>query len=390
LVFVVALAMFAVSGAEQALGQPPAANPPAPSPAAADPFAVPDGAPADLVQYLETLQTLRPTAMDPTSVAEFRGKLLNAALNAAERILAKKPTPEQAETAVSAKAGALAAMERLGDKEAGKRLAAFPAELRTAGLPQIARAVEAFLLESRLRRSRSLKPEEMAGLLEEVQKFLADTPLEKNDANLAMAAALAAERTGDRDLATKAYRELGKLLGASESKEIAGMGAMMAGAARRLNLVGQPMHVEGQSLDGQTLDWAKYRGKVVLIDFWATWCGPCLAEIPNIIKNYEAYHDRGFEVIGVSIDNNRQQLKSFLEERKLPWTILYDEDLGTKSLATHYGVFAIPAMILVGPDGKVVSTQVRGPQLEESLIQLLGPVKEKSEKPADGDEKRNP
>ncbi|MEN6495350.1 MAG: TlpA disulfide reductase family protein [Thermoguttaceae bacterium] len=115
-----------------------------------------------------------------------------------------------------------------------------------------------------------------------------------------------------------------------------------------------------------------------------------MAEIPNIVKNYEAYHDRGFEVIGVSIDNTRQQLKSFLEERKLPWTILYDEDLGTKSLATHYGVFAIPAMILVGPDGKVVSTQVRGPQLEESLAQLLGPVKEKSEKPADGDEKRNP
>lgn len=191
---------------------------------------MPDGDPADLVQYLETLQTLRPTAMDPTSVAEFRGKLLNAALNAAERILAKKPTPEQAETAVSAKAGALAAMERLGDKEAGKRLAAFPAELRTAGLPQIARAVEAFLLESRLRRSRSLKPEEMAGLLEEVQKFLADTPLEKNDANLAMAAAALPNGPATGTWPRKPTASWASCSAPSESKEIAGMGAMMAGA----------------------------------------------------------------------------------------------------------------------------------------------------------------
>ena len=79
---------------------------------------------------------------------------------------------------------------------------------------------------------------------------------------------------------------------------------------------------------------------------------PCLAELPSILKSYEVYHDRGFGVIGVSIDNDREQLKAFLDDRKLPWPVLYDAALGEKSLARHYGVFAIPAMMLVGRDGK--------------------------------------
>jgi len=113
----------------------------------------------------------------------------------------------------------------------------------------------------------------------------------------------------------------------------------------------------------------------ILVDFWATWCGPCVQELPNVQKQYTKYHAKGFEVVGVSLDEDRAMLEKFVADNKLPWPILFEKSEGEgwkHPLATYYGISGIPTVILIGRDGKVVSLDARGEKLGEQLDKLIG------------------
>ncbi len=140
-----------------------------------------------------------------------------------------------------------------------------------------------------------------------------------------------------------------------------------------MQLLGQPIEIHGQTLAGKEFDWKAYKGKVVLVDFWATWCGPCIGEIPNIKKMYAKYHKRGFDVVAVSIDKGKDAPLKFTEKEELPWTCLHDPSVGKgqKQLTEYYGIFAIPQAILVDRDGRVVSLHARGDELRELLETLI-------------------
>jgi thiol-disulfide isomerase/thioredoxin len=131
------------------------------------------------------------------------------------------------------------------------------------------------------------------------------------------------------------------------------------------------MELAGTRLDGTAFDAASLAGKVVLVDFWATWCGPCLQEIPNILAQYEKYHAQGFEVLAISLDESREDLDAFLAGRKLPWPILFSGKGWEDPLARSYGISGIPQLILVGRDGNVISTTARGERLGELLAGLF-------------------
>lgn len=127
-----------------------------------------------------------------------------------------------------------------------------------------------------------------------------------------------------------------------------------------------------KDLAGKPLSVAALKGKVVLIDFWATWCGPCRAELPNVIAAYSKYHDQGFEIIGVSLDSDREKLDDFLKkETGMSWPQFFDGQGWSNELAVKYGVESIPFTVLVGPDGKIIGTDLRGEKLGTAVASAL-------------------
>jgi thiol-disulfide isomerase/thioredoxin len=138
---------------------------------------------------------------------------------------------------------------------------------------------------------------------------------------------------------------------------------------------GEEVEVAGPTVQGPPFDLRRLRGKVVLVDFWATWCEPCVEELPHVRAVYDRYHAKGFEVVGVSLDNSRQRLEEFIREHKIPWPQVFFDYPGQRGwanpVAQRYGLHGIPAMVLVDPEGHVVPGNVRGEALGPAVARLL-------------------
>ena len=114
------------------------------------------------------------------------------------------------------------------------------------------------------------------------------------------------------------------------------------------------------------------RGKVVLIDFWASWCRPCRMESPNVVRAYKAYHDKGFEIFSVSLDQKREAWLQAIEADHLEWPNHVSDLRGWSSAGGRlYGIQSIPATVLVGPDGKILARNLRGQELENKLREIF-------------------
>lgn len=136
-------------------------------------------------------------------------------------------------------------------------------------------------------------------------------------------------------------------------------------------LKSKPLDLKFTAVDGREVDLSKMRGKVVLIDFWATWCGPCVAELPNVLKAYEELHPKGFEIVGISLDSDKGKLEAFVKDKGMEWPQFFDGKGWKNEIATTYDIHSIPAMWLVDQKGMVVDTAARG-GLADKVAKLLG------------------
>ena len=163
-------------------------------------------------------------------------------------------------------------------------------------------------------------------------------------------------------------RSLAKEIAASNASEETKTRA--EGLLTKLDALGKPLPIKFTAIDGREVDLAKLTGKVVLVDFWATWCGPCVAELPNVKEAYNKLHDKGFEIVGISFDKDKSALEKFVADREMKWPQYFDGKMWGNEYGQKYGINGIPSMWLVDKKGNLRDMNARG-ALEEKVAKLL-------------------
>ncbi len=156
-------------------------------------------------------------------------------------------------------------------------------------------------------------------------------------------------------------------------------GRRAAGALKRLGLVGKPFAIAGAGLSGKPVDTSKMVGKTVAVVFWSTLADPVRRDLPDMTKLYQKYHARGFEIVGVALDNSRERLDDFLKQNPSPWPQIFEPGSAAKEagmeknkFAIEYGLVSLPTIVLVDADGKVVNRNLRSAaDLERALGKIL-------------------
>ena len=372
---------------------------------------VPSGTPDELHSYMSELRSfsLR-TAKSAEEYYGFLKKKSASTIEAANKILEHaESTAEHKTSAVKDQMSAYYTNLHLGEKanEAMDSMKKLVEKVEKEDIyADIRKEVNAMHLNARITQMRNgignaekdIKAE-FETLHKDVNDYLAKTEWKNEFSSMAHGMLEAGSKVYGKG--TERLKGLESMVSDYKKAVPEGFHKTLEGVGRRASLEGMPMELETVSIDVKKLvdDYAKaddpekfdteawlkenpvkdfkldsLKGKVVLVDFWATWCGPCLAEVPNMLEQYNKYHDKGFEIVGYSCDQNITDLIKFVGKEKTPWIVCSSKlakEAGVNDYYQHYGVQGIPTMILIDKEGKAIHINARGNELNEQLEKIF-------------------
>jgi thiol-disulfide isomerase/thioredoxin len=217
------------------------------------------------------------------------------------------------------------------------------------------------------KRAMAKRSEGMPAVLKEFESGIRALIKENPDHPELWGALFTVAQYGDKESAKRVLADI------IDSKADEDLISRAKGMLKSIGAVGQPLEISFTAADGKKVDIQKMKGKVVMVDFWASWCGPCMASLPEVIELYHKYHDKGFEIVGINLDKSKKAMDSVLEKYNIPWAQYFDGQGWGNKFSLEYGVSAIPSVWLVDKKGVLRTTEGR----EDMEKQIQGFLAEK-------------
>jgi thiol-disulfide isomerase/thioredoxin len=191
------------------------------------------------------------------------------------------------------------------------------------------------------------------------------------DVQMATLAAANLELNPNKQDARDIYELLDTLLTQDKREEMQSLRIHLQSSLRRIDLLGSKFEIEHHDIQNKVIKTEDFAGKFVVVDFFASWCQPCLSEVPRLKKYATKYKDKGLEVLAISLDETREGLDKYLAGAELPWPVIHDNAAEPlERLQLKFGVAALPTVLLLNKEGTVVSLEARGAELDR-LMEMI-------------------
>ena len=337
-----------------------------------------DKTPEEVAELLRTVDAKAVPVGTVEEVAEFKKKKGSLLIGLADALLNMEPTDGITEEANRKKINGLGLLMQLNPDDTA-RITVLKRELeKEKKYPDVIAQCDAYLYIQKIRKaflSKRVTEKDFERVAEELKPLIREHPDSPyvSAAGLLLSAVSAYEGNNNLDgFADKFRNEFVKTFRDSGNEKLVTLAKQIEVDAQQNIVPGKRLSIAGMTVDGRPFDVKSLQGKVVLIDFWATWCGPCRGEVPGMKEAYGKYRSRGFEIVGISLDKDVSALKSYIASESIPWISVSDTltaSAGMPSLGEQYGVRGIPTMYLLDRQGRIISTAARGENLKRLLEQ---------------------